>query len=713
MANRLIDETSPYLLQHAHNPVDWYPWGPEALERAKAEDKPILLSVGYSACHWCHVMEKESFEDREIAELMNESFICIKVDREERPDLDSIYMTAVQTMTGSGGWPMTVFLTPDGKPFYGGTYFPPEDRGGIPGFPRVIQALARAYREDRADVARTTQQLLQRMQQNSAAVRGLEPLTIDVMNQAYRAIAGQFDDRHGGVGIQPKFPQPMTYEFLLRYHLRSKDPRALDMVELTLDRMAEGGIYDQIGGGFHRYSTDTFWLVPHFEKMLYDNALLVKLYLHAYQVTGKSSYRRVAEETLGYVLREMTDPLGGFYSSQDADSEGVEGKYFVWRPEEVIGVLGKEEGEIVNRFLGVTQEGNLEGHSILHLAADPETVAAEAGMAEEDLDSLLLSCKARLLEARGQRVPPGRDEKILTAWNGMMLRAFCEGAAVLNRPEYADIAKQNAKFLLENLRNEGRLLRTYKDGKANLNGYLEDYAFLADGLIALHEVTLEERWLRGAIELGQAMVELFWDEGSGQWYDTGRDHEELIVRPRDVSDNATPSGSSMAADVLLRLAVITGESEFERRAVTALRSVRELMAKAPTGAGNWLSALISTCRLPRRSPSSATAATPCFRPSSQRCIDTSCRTGCCWDGTMATMSSRNCPCWRAVTKWMGVRRRTFARTTCVSSLSPSLRRSPNSSRPPATVGRRPPDTTLPRYRVCYSLICRGLVLSYL
>jgi uncharacterized protein YyaL (SSP411 family) len=641
MPNRLINETSPYLLQHAHNPVDWYPWGPEALERARAEDRPILLSVGYSSCHWCHVMEEESFENPDIAQLMNENFVCIKVDREERPDIDSIYMTAVQAMTGRGGWPMTVFLTPDGKPFYGGTYYPPEDRHGIPGFPRVLQAIARAYREDRADVARATQQLVQHMRQVSAAGRSLDPLTADVLHQAYRGIAANFDGRYGGVGMQPKFPQPMTYEFLLRYHLRFQSPQALQMVELTLDRMAQGGIYDQLGGGFHRYSTDTFWLVPHFEKMLYDNALLAKLYLHAFQVTGKPLYRRIVEETLGYVLREMADPLGGFYSAQDADSEGVEGKFFIWRPEEIIEALGREEGEIFNRYYGVTREGNFEGRSVLHVAADAATLAGELGMTEEELDATLRRARERLLEVRERRIHPGRDEKILTAWNGLMLRAFAEAAAVLKTPlssplakggpplssplskggpplssplskggikgGYAEVAERNAAFLLDNLRQNGRLLRTYKaspersrrDGQARLKGYLEDYSFLIDGLLALHEATFNARWLQEAIALGQDMVELFWDEASGQFYDTGRDHEELIVRPRDLSDNATPAGSSMATDVLLRLAVITGDAEGQRRALAALRSVRELMARFPTGTGHWLSALDFYLSTPR------------------------------------------------------------------------------------------------------------------
>ena len=591
MPNRLINETSPYLLQHANNPVDWFAWGPEALERAEAEDKPILLSVGYSACHWCHVMERESFENPQIADIMNEYFISIKVDREERPDIDSIYMKAVQAMTGQGGWPMTVFLTPDGKPFFGGTYFPPEDRQGLAGFPRVLQALAQTYQEKRGDVVKATDQLMQRMRQMSASVPSTDPLTQDIMFQAHTAIAREFDDRYGGVGMQPKFPQPMSYEFLLRYYLRPENSQALEMVELTLDRMAEGGIYDQLGGGFHRYSTDTFWLIPHFEKMLYDNALLAKLYLHAYQVTEKPLYRRIVEETLDYVLREMTDPSGGFYSAQDADSEGMEGKFFIWRPEEIIKFLGKDDGEIFNRYYGVTLKGNFEGRSILHVADDAKKVAKKVGLTAAEIDALLQRSGAKLLKVRDSRVHPGRDDKVLLSWNGLMLRAFAEAAAVLQRSDYAAVAEKNAAFLLDNLREDGRLLRTYKDGQAKLNAYLEDYAFLIDGLIALHEVTFEPRWLQEAVDLGNAMVDLFWDETSGQFYDTGRDHEELIIRPRDFSDNAIPSGSSMAADVLLRLAVIGGEPEHQRRAVTALRSMRELMTRFPTGAGHWLSAL--------------------------------------------------------------------------------------------------------------------------
>ena len=591
MPNRLIHETSPYLLQHAHNPVDWYPWGSEALRRAKEEDKPILLSVGYSACHWCHVMERESFEDRRIAEMMNDSFVCIKVDREERPDIDSIYMTAVQTLTGHGGWPMTVFLTPDARPFYGGTYFPPDDRGGMPAFPRVLQAMSQAYQEDRGEVIRATEQLLNRMEQASADVRSLDPLSIDVLYQAYGGLSSQFDDRYGGIGMQPKFPQPMVYEFLLRYYLRSNDYEALEIVDLTLDRMANGGIFDQIGGGFHRYSTDMYWLVPHFEKMLYDNALLSRLYLHAYQITGKAAYRRVVEETLDYVAREMTDPSGGFYSAQDADSEGVEGKFFVWRPEQIVAVLGPDDGEIINDYFGVTIDGNFEGRSILNVPVDRIDFARGRKISERDFNDLLDRSMAKLLDARNARVHPGRDDKILTAWNALMLHSFAEAGAVLDRPDYMGIANQNAEFILENLVSEGRLLRTYREGKAKLNGYLEDYAFLIDALIALHEATLEPRWAEEAITLGRSMVDLFWDGAREQFYDTGSDHEQLIVRPRDITDNALPCGNSMAVDVLLRLSTIAGDDDFQRRAATTLRSMRELMTRFATGAGHWLCAL--------------------------------------------------------------------------------------------------------------------------
>ena len=591
MPNQLINETSPYLLQHAHNPVNWYPWGEEALGRAEAEDKPILLSIGYSACHWCHVMERESFENPEIASLMNENYICIKVDREERPDLDSLYMNAVQALTGSGGWPMTMFLTPDGKPFYGGTYFPPVDSGGMPGFPQVLIGVAEAYRDRRGDVIKSTQQLLSHLEHLSQPPGGQDPLTRDILNQAYQGMAQGYDFENGGLGAAPKFPQPMAYEFLLRYHKVFRDDRALEMVEMALEQMARGGIYDQIGGGFHRYSTDARWLVPHFEKMLYDNALLSRLYLHAFQATGKPFYRRIAEETLDYVLREMTDPLGGFYSTQDADSEGVEGKFFVWTPEEIEATVLPEDAALLERYFGVTSHGNFEGMNILHVPEEPQSFATEAGVSVEDLQAAIERGGFRLLAAREERVHPARDEKVLSAWNGLMLRSFAEAASVLGREDYRDAAVACASFLLESMRRDGRLLRTYKDGRASLKGYLEDYAFLSDGLLALYEATFDFRWLDEARTLVDSMVGLFWDEEQGIFYDTGSDHERLVMRPRDFFDNATPSGSSVAVDVLLHMSVLTGEGEYASRGSASLRSMQQYLAKAPLAVGHWLCAL--------------------------------------------------------------------------------------------------------------------------
>ena len=588
MPNRLINETSPYLLQHAHNPVAWYPWGEEALERAQAEDKPILISIGYSACHWCHVMERESFEDEEIAALMNQHFISIKVDREERPDLDSIYMGAVQALTGSGGWPLTVFLTPEGKPFYGGTYFPPIDSRGMPGFPKVLLGIAEAYKNRRGDVVQATQQIVSDLEHQTQTQRSLDPLTPDLLHQAYQALAQNYDYDHGGFGAAPKFPQPMTYEFMLHYYHLTNSPRALQMVEMALEGMATGGINDQVGGGFHRYSTDPYWLVPHFEKMLYDNALLSLLYLHAYQATGNQLYRRVAEETLDYVLREMTSPEGGFYSSQDADSEGEEGKFFIWTPEEFEAVLGPEGASLLAGYFGMTEAGNFEGANILHVPQGAESFAAEANAGLEELDAAIARGRAALLEAREKRVHPDRDEKILSSWNGLMIRGFAEAASILNRDDYRRAAVAGASFILDALTSDGRLLRTYKDGRASLKAYLEDYAFVADGLLAVYNATFDHRWMSEAHSLADQMLDLFWDEGENVLYDTGKDHEALIVRPRDVFDNATPCGNSVAVDVLLHLAVLTGDGTYASRAAGVLRSMQQPLARVPFGMGQWL-----------------------------------------------------------------------------------------------------------------------------
>ena len=591
MPNKLINETSPYLLQHAHNPVDWYPWGEEALERAKAEDKPILLSIGYSACHWCHVMERESFENESIANLMNENFISIKVDREERPDLDAIYMEAVQMLTGSGGWPMTVFLTPEGRPFYGGTYFPPVDRQNMPGFPRLLLSLSQAYKDQRGDITRTTQQLAEQMGRSGQLQRADTPLTVDILHQAYSSLATSFDYQNGGIGTAPKFPQPMTLELLLRYYHHGYSERALEMVNLTLENMAHGGIYDQIGGGFHRYSTDAYWLVPHFEKMLYDNALLARLYLHAYQATGRPLYRRITEETLDYVLREMTDQRGGFYSAQDADSEGEEGKFFVWTPEEFQSALGEEKGNLIGGYFGLTDAGNFEGKTILNIPQEADSFSAEQGLPLPQLEDMIHHAKKTLLDRREERVHPLLDDKVLASWNGLMLRSFAEAAVGLGRADYLEAAVKNANFLLDAMKLQGRLLRTYREGRAKLLAYLEDYAFVADGLLALYEATFEPRWLTEAVSLTDSMVELFWDEDAGYFYDTGSDHESLVVRPRDVFDNAQPCGGSVASDLLLRLAVITGNQEYSIKAAKPMRALNELMSRAPAGTGHWLAAL--------------------------------------------------------------------------------------------------------------------------
>src|SRR5215468_3258885 len=475
-SNHLIYESSPYLQQHSHNPVDWYPWGEAAFTRAQREDKPILLSVGYRACHWCHVQMEESFEDEAIAQLMNDNFISVKVDREERPDLDTIYMNAVQMMTGSGGWPMTVFLTPDGKPFYGGTYFPPVDRYGMPGFPRVLISVAEAYRTRRDEIENSAEGMLgelKRLNRVAAPKAGLEgELSYEIADHAANHLLRTLDPVHGGFGNKPKFPPSMTLRFLLRQYHRTKDASALNAVELTLNKMALGGMYDQLGGGFHRYSVDEKWLVPHFEKMLYDNALLSRVYTEAFLATGNEFYKRVAVETLDYVAREMTDKEGGFYSTQDADSEGEEGKFFVWTPEEVVALLGEEDARLFNRYFDVSETGNFEGHSILHIDEGVDVIARLMRVSRERLIEAIERGKRILFEAREKRVKPYRDEKILTAWNGLMMRSFAEASRAFDREDYLEIAISNANFLLTRLRRDGRLLRTHKDGESKLNAYL-------------------------------------------------------------------------------------------------------------------------------------------------------------------------------------------------------------------------------------------------
>jgi uncharacterized protein YyaL (SSP411 family) len=596
--NRLANQTSPYLLQHAHNPVDWYPWGEEAFAAARAGDKPILLSVGYSACHWCHVMERESFEDEAIAAQMNRDFINIKVDREERPDVDAIYMRAVQMLTGQGGWPMTVFLTPDGKPFYGGTYFPPEDRYGRPGFPRLLTAVSAAWQTQRADIEQQGQTLTRQLDEGNNLTRDLPDtlLAPAVLETAYHTLTRQFDSRNGGFGGAPKFPQPANMDFLLRCYARSHREEPLAMVEKTLQRMALGGIYDQLGGGFHRYSTDAEWLVPHFEKMLYDNAQLAQTYTRCYQATGKAFYRGVAEETLEYVLREMTGPEGGFYSAQDADSEGEEGKFFVWRPDEVEAVLGTRDAAVFDDFYDVTPGGNWEGKNILHVVMDASEVAQQYGLSLEEAAAILDGGRAKLFTAREKRVKPGLDDKLLTSWNGLMLAALAEASIVFNHDDFRQAALQNAEFVLSTLRFEDaegriRLRRTYRNGEAKLNGYLEDYAFYADGLLWLYEATFDFRWLEAARVLMETLLALFWDEHEGGFFATSSDHETLIQRLKDWDDNATPSGNSVAVEVLLRLAVLTGEDSYRQHAARVLRKLGPALEKYPYGFARMLSAL--------------------------------------------------------------------------------------------------------------------------
>ena len=587
MPNHLIHETSPYLLQHAENPVDWYPWGEEAFEKARRENKPVLLSIGYSACHWCHVMAHESFEDEQIAQLMNENFVNIKVDREERPDLDQIYMSAVQMMTHHGGWPMTVFLTPDAVPFYGGTYFPPQDRYNMPGFPKVLIGVAEAYRDRQDDIRETGTSLVNELKRLSATGGSDYPIELELLDAAYAGIVRTYDSINGGFGGAPKFPPAMTLEFLLRTHARTGKRDALEMVSHTCRKMANGGIYDQLGGGFHRYSTDARWLVPHFEKMLYDNALLSRLYLHSFQVSEEAFARETVEGILDYVLREMTHAEGGFYSTQDADSEGHEGKFFVWTMDEIRAALGEDDARIFSAYYNITDTGNFEGKNIPNVTrtAEPEWRAS------------LEESKRKLFGLREQRIKPDRDEKVLTAWNGLMLASFAEAGVVLNRPDYTNAARRNAEFVLSNLRRDGSLLRTWKDGIAKFNAYLEDYAFLIEGLVTLFETTGESRWLNEALALTDRMIREFWDEDAGGFFFTGKSHESLIVRSKDYFDNATPSGNSVAALVLARLATLTNKESYRNLAIAVLREVGDQIRRYPSGFGYALSAadfLLST-----------------------------------------------------------------------------------------------------------------------
>jgi uncharacterized protein YyaL (SSP411 family) len=560
--NRLINESSPYLLQHAHNPVDWYPWGDEAFERAAREDKPVFLSIGYSTCHWCHVMEVESFDNEQIAKIMNENFVSIKVDREQRPDVDQIYMRAVQIMTGSGGWPLSVFLTADGKPFYGGTYFPPTDRYGRIGFERLLLTIADAWKNRRQELMDSAGKMSQFLAESVGAGEEVK-LSADVLTKAFNYSESIFDSTYGGFGAAPKFPQPTGLSMLLGYWQRAGENPALDMVEKTLDEMAKGGIYDHIGGGFHRYSTDARWLTPHFEKMLYDQALISKVYLQAFQITKKKRYAEVVREIFDYVLRDMTDTEGGFYSAEDADSEGREGTFYLWKPEQINSVLSKEEAEIFNTYYDVTKRGNFEENkTILNIAVSMEDLERKFQKKRDETAATLASARLKVFTERQGRIRPHRDDKIITAWNGLMISSLAYGGAVLQERKYILAAERAADFVLENLYKDGRLMRYYRNGKAIQPGFLDDYTFTILGLLDLYEATFDIRWLVKARQLTEEMIGLFADEDKGGFFLTGNDSEKLIARSKPDYDGAIPSGNSAAALGLLRLGRITMNTQF-------------------------------------------------------------------------------------------------------------------------------------------------------
>jgi uncharacterized protein YyaL (SSP411 family) len=591
-ANRLGGETSPYLLQHARNPVHWHPWGPEALARARSEDRPIFLSIGYSACHWCHVMERESFENDSIAQLMNEHFVNVKVDREERPDLDEIYMKAVQSMTGSGGWPMSVFLTPDLEPFYGGTYFPPRSAHGRPGFAEVLTAIARAWKEDRENVATQGRRMAKRIADEGtwSTIADLDP---QILDRSFAALQQSHDPEWGGFGGAPKFPHALDLRILLRHFLRTRNPAALAIATTTLDRMAEGGIRDHLGGGFHRYSTDEKWLIPHFEKMLYDTALLLPAYLEAHLQTGQERYARVARECVDWVLREMVTPGGGFASSQDADSEGEEGRFFAWTPEEIAAILGAKRGSRAAAWFGVTDEGNFEhGRSALWRHDPPAELAARLRCDPHELEADMEGARSELWEAREKRVHPGTDDKVLVSWNGLMISALAQAHQVLGEARALDAARRAASFVLESMRRpDGRLFATSRGGRAHLDAYLDDYAFLIQALIDLYESDFDERWIQEALALEAIVAERFADTEKGGWFTTASDHETLIARLKNPHDGALPSGNGVQALNLLRLAELTGRGELSRRAETGIRSLGAMVNHYPAAFSQLLLAV--------------------------------------------------------------------------------------------------------------------------
>ena len=587
MSNQLVNSTSPYLLQHANNPVDWSPWGNESLERAHVEDKPIFLSIGYSACHWCHVMAHESFEDPEVAAIMNDNFINIKVDREERPDLDSIYMSAVVALTGQGGWPMSVFLTPELIPFYGGTYFPPQPRYGMPAFKEILLHLARLWKDDRAQILQAGESLQSALHDRPETATSSGSFTDEALAQAARKLIRTYDWQHGGWGRAPKFPQPMALEFLLRRAV-SDEPEALNVVVHALKAMARGGMYDLIGGGFSRYSTDNDWLVPHFEKMLYDNAQLAQVYLHAWQITREPLFRKVVEQTLDFVKREMRDPEGGFYSSLDADSEGIEGKFYVWTLDEIRQVFGAKD-DLFEAAFGLTISGNWEGKSILRRAMDDLALANQFELDIGEVQRRLTQRQAQLLTERNRRSRPGTDDKVLTFWNGLMLSTFAQVGRVLDNSEYLRVAQSNANFILYSLKSEGQLRRAWRKGRVSNEVFLEDYAAFILGLIELYQTDFDNRWYVEAGRLTEEMINQFTDP-TGGFFDTTSEAETVLRRPKEFQDNATPSGNALAAEALLKMAAFSENEDWHQRAEKALGLVEAISPDYPTAFGQWLSA---------------------------------------------------------------------------------------------------------------------------
>jgi len=598
--NRLAGETSPYLLQHQHNPVDWYPWGEEALTRAKSEDKPIFLSIGYSACHWCHVMERESFENDDVAALLNELFVSIKVDREERPDLDDIYMQATQLLSGQGGWPMSVFLTCDRKPFYAGTYFPPHGRHGLPAFSDVLQRLAHAWQHDREQIVGQADKVVERMQQLVLSAEHLPELgssperpRLDLVDLAVDHLARVHDPTHGGFGGAPKFPHSDDIRLLLRQHVATGAGAALSMAEHTLDCMARGGIFDQLGGGFARYSTDAEWAVPHFEKMLYDNALLVRVYLEAHQITGRADFGLVARRCCEWVLREMVDPEGGLLSTQDADSEGDEGRFFVWQRDEVLSVVGREHKQLVDAYWGLGENENFEGIHWVLLRTRPDVeIAAGLGMDVDSMNAAIEPLRLKLFEHREQRVHPDTDDKVLVSWNGLMIGALARAGRLLAEPRFIEAARNAARFCLTTMRPDGSLLATWRQGKAHLNGTLADHAYLAEGLLDLFEVEGDSSWADAAVELVEDVRARFSDRERAGFYFTSDDHEQLVARPRDLFDGALPSSNAVMADVLVRLAELTGNADYRDEADRLFATVEPLVRASPPAFGRMLLSLM-------------------------------------------------------------------------------------------------------------------------